>query len=99
MKRLTQIIGIIVLCCVVLFLGTCAWQNCRQEPSPDAPKCKFTVVVVSTGKILFTDKISDVAGIITLYNYYENVKGKYVFREITLKLDRKIFGEIRVIER
>lgn len=98
MKKLTKVVGIILMCLGLVFMGTCAWQNCRKTTGPEAPKTTYQVTIQGTGNSYFTDKLTDENGIVTLYNYYEFVNGHYVLRKIELKLDRVYFGDIEIIE-
>lgn len=81
----------------ILFMVTCAFQNCRKDTGPEPPESKYTVIIEVTGNKYFTNKLTDAGGIVTLYGYYELVKDKYVLKDITLPLDRKLFGDIEVI--
>ena len=102
MKLLGKIIGVIILCCVLLFLGTCYFQNCREDKPPqvDTPETAYRVTVKATGNVYFSDKV-EVFGtgdkeLVYMHGYWENVKGKYVFKNLTLPLDERYFGEIEV---
>lgn len=97
MKAFQRILLIALVAGVVLILGTCVARNCTiKKTLPDAPQTKYVVIVQVTGNRYFTDRLTDQNGIVTLYSYYEMTKGRYVFHEVELKLDRKYFGEIEV---
>lgn len=96
MQKFKTILMIVLVAAVIFVVGTCTFQNCRKDTSPEPPKAMYEVTIKVTGNKYYTDQLTDVGGIVTLYSYYEVVKDKYVLRDIILPLDRKIFGDIEV---
>lgn len=89
---------------VLAYVSLCsftAFKGCGLD-QPALPEVKYAIVVKVTGNRYLTD-IYDVspsseAGkqAYTLHGYYEQVKGKYEYRDIVLQLDEKYFGDIEV---
>lgn len=102
MKLIYRVIGLVILLCVLLFLGTCYFKNCREETpvTIETPDVKYKITVRATGNVYFSDYVKTFGTgdkeIVYMVGYWENVGGKYVFKEVTLPLNEEYFGEIRV---
>lgn len=95
-----RIIMLIIMCCGLLVLGTCYFQNCRQDSGPAAPSASNKIFVRVTANTYYSDNVTtrffETYKTVTMNGYYEVVKGKYVYRAVILKLDSRNFGEIEV---
>ncbi len=99
-----RIIGLIILLCLLLVMGMCYWQNCREDKGPRFPdniKAQYKITEVYTGNIYYSDNVTiqgEKTGerVIIMRGYWEVSGGKYVFRDITLPLAERDFGEIKV---
>ena len=108
MKLAKKIIGVSMCLCILLFLGTCYFQNCRDgSTSVNIPQTKYTVIVrmeLAGGKVNRAAYYSDdvkVSGptkeqIVTMNGYWEYVKDRYVFKDAIVPLSEKLFGDIEV---
>lgn len=101
-KLAYKIIGLIIMIAVLGYVSVCAfasYKGCGLD-EPDIPEVRYSVRIEVTGLTIFTDdyevKASSEAGkqIYTLHGYYEQVDGKYKYKDIDLVLDEKDFGEI-----
>lgn len=109
MKLFKNVLFILVLVAVLAFVGTCAWQNCRTEPGPQPPpleKAEYSVTIKATGLTYYSPEVHTLfwskngeSNRYELKGYWEIVKGKWVFKDIRLILDEKVFGRIEVKKR
>jgi hypothetical protein len=106
-KKALDIIRIVCLVALLItilaFIGTCAWQNCRPNSTgtvPTIPESKYEVIVKVTNNHYFSNTITIVGinpeRIVTMQGYFELVKGKFTYKDITLSLKESEFGEIEV---
>jgi predicted negative regulator of RcsB-dependent stress response len=112
-RKITKVLGIIIMLGVIAFVGTCSWQwykgSKQDTASPEAPsiaKAGYSLRITNTGATLYTTKVIETLStaqgksIFTLPNgYWEANADKYVFKKVSLSLDEKIFGEIEVKKR
>ena len=106
-KSVIKVLSIIIMVAALGYFAVCsfsAFKSCNNE-APDLPKAAYSVTVKYTKLTIFTDKL-DIADslevgkkVYTLHGYWEAVKGKFVFKNIDLVLDEKVFGPIVVGKR
>jgi hypothetical protein len=111
MKLIGKILGVAILLGILLFVGTCAWQNCRspgvpQIKNPEVPTIEtagYSVNVTVTGQVFYSDKVIvntiPTGDVVTMQGYWEVTKGEYIFHDIILSLNEQIFGKIEVKKR
>ena len=87
---------------LVFILYSCMSAGCRQgDTNPTTPsitEAPFKVTVLSTGNIYYSKLVVSVRGVHELKGYWEQVDEVYTYKDITVKLDEALFGEI-VVER
>ena len=100
--KIFRYLFIILFVAALAFVGTCTYQAIKgtdESVGPEPPpvdKAGYTVIIKATGQVFYTGKVTDSQGVVTMYGYWEVRKDKYKFKDITLPLDEKIFGEIEV---
>lgn len=112
MKTILKWLGIILFAGVLVFMGSCALQNCRAkktETGPTAPSVKqaaYEIKIKVTGRLFYSSNVVNFTPQakvgerrFAMQGYYEAEGGKYVFRNILMTLDERIFGEIIVRKR
>lgn len=92
-------ISIVIAVIIWIGLGFIAYWNGKNSVDGWEHSGRYEVTVRATGQKLYTDKVLDSGGIITITDYYEQVDGKWTRRKGTLPLDSKLFGPIKVRER
>lgn len=103
MKIIKTIILVGIIGMLIFVVGTCAWQNCRKpDTGPEPPsieKAKYSVTIKATGRTVYTNDLVNTGKVYTMEGYWETVKDKYVYRNIILTLDERVFGKIEVKKR
>jgi len=103
--RIVKIILTIGFLGFILFVGgTCYFQNCRDNPGPQLPssaRAEYTVTVKVTGSIYYSDivTVQELSGgykLVTMDGYWEVTAGRYKFKDVTLTLDTRFFGDIEI---
>ena len=107
-KNILVILLVIMLVAVVGFIGTSIYANCAvfnkatlgpADTSPSIEVARYSLKIVNTGRIIYTDEYTKDGLVYTLSSYWEMVKGKYVLRKHELRLDESIFGPVLVKRR
>ena len=87
----------------VPYIGGCVYSNwfADRATSIDVPTIEQApyAIVMPTGVVLYARQATSAGGTITLEGWYELRDRKYREHEETFTLDRKYFGNIRVITR
>lgn len=91
---------------MLAYFGLCVYANIAvfkpmlsvaNPPSPD--DAKYIVKITATGQALYTNEYEQNDTVYKIYHYWEKVKDRYVYRDIILVLDEKVFGDIAVRRR
>lgn len=98
-----MVIGLVAI--GVLWFGVSIWGNVAEaintpKPPPEIADAKYEVLLISTGQTLYADdyaEISDTA--YRLDGYFEMVKNKWQYRDMSLILDKYYYGDIRIRRR
>lgn len=106
MKAIKRIIFITIILGIIAYGGVWAYSAFKStgvtEGGPELPKAEYQIKIVATGLTVFADMVEaedvgDGLHIYTLPNGYWEVRGsKYVFKDVPLSLDERVFGEIKV---
>ena len=98
MKKALKIILIVVAVAFAgyLVLGVWAYFHPVTSSMPDSKEAKYLVTIVNTRQALLTNKYDQKGKIITLYNYWEQINGTWVYRKKTFPLDQNYFGPVNV---
>lgn len=97
--KIGLVIGLVI---GLAYAGTCVYANrsivgCDSGASvPAQDKALYRVTITTTGQYLYTNKLTDIDGVVTLDGYYELRDGKYRHNKSTLVLNEKYFGNIIV---
>ena len=88
---------------ITFYVGACVYANfILGDGKPGLPpvnKAHYAVQIVSTGQILFSDKVTDKGTSVILNGYYEFTDNKFVYRKGTVTMDEQYFGRIDVVKR
>jgi len=93
---------------VVGFIGTSIYANCvvfnktaygPADTSPSIDVARYSLKIINTGRVIYTDDYSKDGSVYTLHGYWEIVNSKYVRRELDLRLDETVFGPVLVKRR
>lgn len=109
LKKLMLFPVFIFLAAILFYLGTCVVVNIKDSGivhinlptntahNPPAPeKAKWKIQIDNTGEVFYAENVSDMAGIVTMQNFYQNTKKGWVFQSIPVTMDRKYFGGITI---
>ena len=107
MVKVKIALRIILLLAGVGILGfilySCMSAGCRQEAinptTPGINEAPFKVTVHSTGNIYYAKVVVSVGGVHELKGFWEQENEVYIFKDITVRLDGALFGEITVERR
>lgn len=88
---------------LLAYLGGCVWANFFAGDGtvklPDPSKAQYAVRITSTGQVLFSNKVQDKGGTVTMTGYYEYNGRKFLYRKGSLTLDETYFGQVDVVRR
>ncbi|MBE3086670.1 MAG: hypothetical protein IMZ64_10695 [Bacteroidetes bacterium] len=113
MNKIAMVLKIILLLAVIGIIGFVAYscffnqKDATPKTDPTVPAmdiAPYQVTVKATGNIYYSKLVvtaGDTVGdrVFTLKGYWEQIDGKYVFKDITVPLKESEFGEITVERR
>ncbi|MBU1027404.1 MAG: hypothetical protein KKA31_06720 [Candidatus Margulisbacteria bacterium] len=110
-KTAIKIIVIIGLVALVAYGGLCGMANCSNTAAivglqpedlerPTVQEALYKVLIVNTAKVVYTNDVEQIDGIYILHGYYEIIDNDtFIYRELDLRIDPAIFGEIKLTVR
>lgn len=104
-NKIFRVIALLILIAVLAVMGTCAyqlWKSNNPDTGPEPPKIEdayYQVKFIATGRIIFTNTVERIGNFVLVNGYWEANKKKYIYKDIILKLDENIFGEISIERR
>lgn len=101
-KLVPKIIGLVLMIAVLGYVSVCAitsYKGCEPIMEKDYP-AEYSFKIKVTGSTVFTNDYDvnylDEDKVYTLHGYYENIDGKFKYKDIDLILDERYFGVIEV---
>jgi len=102
MKKVIKIGFWIILIGVIIWFAVGIIDSCRDESGvkpPDINKAIYRVTIQSNQNVLYTNNYNREGSIHHLNGYFEQIKGKYKYRDTILSLDEYSFGKVNVTVR
>lgn len=110
MRRILQVLAIIVLIIVIAYFGMCIYGNVKNDDynpdigMPSKGDAKYSLIVRNTATVILTDEyevFGSVVGNRTYYltNYWELKGAEFVYRDSSVTLPESVFGQIDVKRR
>ena len=112
MKLLVKIIATIALIGMIGYVGACAYGNwiAKEPPTNDQPQlpdvndAAYSLYVVNTGTVLFTDDFEQYGELVgertyVLHGYFEQSGTGFVYKDTDMILQEQLFGEINLKRR
>ena len=99
MKRVLKVVLIIGMIAFIAYGGLCVYANVSPASKDHAPalsEAPYTVHLMTTGRVILTKSYEHIGTKYIVRGYWEQVKGRYMYRPLTLTLDTATFGPIQV---